>query len=98
MTELRLEEGYLPLIKSVRGEKARNGRDFFDASTVVGVVVPLAEGEPPSVGNSAVDVALGVVELGSTGESGRDDRSKSDSRDTELEIGRESLHTCERRI
>lgn len=80
-------------MKSVRGEKARNGRDFLDASIVVGVVVPLAEGELPSAGKSPVDVALGVVELGSRGESGRDDScSKLDSRDAgELKVGRESL-------
>jgi hypothetical protein len=77
-------------MKSVRGEKARNGRDFFDTSIVVGVVDPLAGGELVSGSNSATDVALGVEELASKGEAGRS--SKSDKKDmAELDMGRGSL-------
>lgn len=76
-TDIRLVDGYRPRKKPVKGEKARNGRAFLDAS--VGVVEPLAGGVFPS--KPAVSEALGVVELGSTGEFGREDDLMSEASD-----------------
>jgi hypothetical protein len=83
-SEIRIEDGYRPRKRSVKGEKPRNGRAFLEASVAaaVGVVAPLAGGVLPSAGRSLIFVTFGVLDSCSTGDSAREDvDSKSDTSD-----------------